>query len=152
MVGLLVAGSSLLGYVVAALVNASAWCPRWHDIYQRKMYDPSAPIRMQDGTWHVFPDGCSGWCHYSSPDLFHWSQHPPLGVGGLTGSVSFTSSRDGVLLLHPKGGNYIARAVPNNSSLDSFRDTGEVATAPPGNWCVGVVCECAGAGCLPGSC
>lgn len=119
------------------VLTAGPWCPLWHNMYQNTMYDPSAPIKLADGTWHMvillsrwspryipfgfipgqapvilffaveesvlglcfrfrsfntwlslpfspfpllrqFPDGCGGWCHYSSPDLFHWSQHPPL--------------------------------------------------------------------------
>jgi len=80
------------------------------------MYDPSAPIRLKDGTWHMYPDGCDGgWCHYSSPDLFHWTQHAPLGkLGGLTGSISY-AQEDELLLLHPKGGDWIGRAVPNGT-------------------------------------
>lgn len=102
-----------------------AWCPRFHDIYQPNMYDPSAPIRLKDGTWHVFPDGCGGWCHYSSPDLFRWTQHAPLPkLGGLTGSLSYTD--EGMFLLHPKGGDWIARSVPNGTDaakLDDFDDS-----------------------------
>ena len=101
------------------------WCPLFHYIYQRTMYDPSAPIRLNDGTWHMFPDGCGGWCHYSSPDLFHWAQHAPLPkLGGLTGSLSYTDK--GMFLLHPKGGDWIARSVPNGTDaakLDDFDDS-----------------------------
>lgn len=88
-------------------------------------YDPSAPIKLADGTWHMYPDGCGGWCHYSSPDLFHWTQHPPLPkLGGLTGSISYTDK--GMYLLHPKGGDWIARSTPNGSDpakLDDFDDS-----------------------------
>lgn len=103
------------------------WCPKWHNIYQQSLYDPSAPIRLSDGQWHVYPDGCGGWCHYTSPDLFHWEERPPLPkLGGLTGSLSYTSEEDGLLLLHPKGGDWIARAVPDGNDtarLDSFDDS-----------------------------
>jgi hypothetical protein len=127
-----------------AAVNASAWCPLWHNIYQKKMYDPSAPIRLKDGTWHMYPDGCDGgWCHYSSPDLFHWTQQAPLGkLGGLTGSISYTQEVQ-LLLLHPKGGDWIGRAVPNGTDANKLNDfddssvctsnvttSGCVATAP----------------------
>ena len=80
----------------------------------------------------MYPDGCGGWCHYSSPDLFHWTQHAPLPkLGGLTGSLSFTSEEEGLLLLHPKGGDWIARAVPNGTDaakLDDFDDSSCRAT------------------------
>lgn len=75
----------------------------------------------------MYPDGCGGWCHYTSPDLFHWEERPPLPkLGGLTGSLSYTSEEDGLLLLHPKGGDWIARAVPDGNDtarLDSFDDS-----------------------------
>lgn len=47
-------------------------------------------------------------------------------LGGLTGSLSYTSEEDGLLLLHPKGGDWIARAVPDGNDtarLDSFDDS-----------------------------
>ena len=107
------------------------------------------PGRLQDGTWHMWPDGCGGWCHYSSPDLFHWTQHAPMPkLGGLTGSLSYTDA--GMFLLHPKGGDWIARATPNGTDapkLDDFDDSscattgaGCAATAPNhGNkWPVGL--------------
>ena len=97
----------------------------------------------------MWPDGCGGWCHYSSPDLFHWTQHAPMPkLGGLTGSLSYTDA--GMFLLHPKGGDWIARATPNGTDtpkLDDFDDSscattgaGCAATAPNhGNkWPVGL--------------
>ena len=112
---LVVVGWSLiLKGVLSIAPTTETWCPKWHNIYQANLYDPSAPIRLSDGTWHMWPDGCGGWCHYSSKDLFHWIQHPPMPkLGGLTGSISFTSASDGLVLLHPKGGDWIARATPN---------------------------------------
>ena len=53
--------------------------------------DPSGVLQTADGRWHVFPD-CAGapfnfsaqpissglmWCHFSSWDLVHWTEHPP---------------------------------------------------------------------------
>ena len=52
--------------------------------------DISGPIKI-NSTWHVFmdcvPEGCPAlvqpvqdkplsWCHFSSPDLVHWAEHP----------------------------------------------------------------------------
>eukprot|EP01043_Picozoa_sp_COSAG02_P048393 COSAG02_NODE_4748_length_5028_cov_2.319537_1_plen_132_part_00 len=67
LLGLLSLLAALRGAMAGGVPATSAWCPRFHDIYQPKMYDPSAPIRLKDGTWHMYPDGCGGWC--ASPDF-----------------------------------------------------------------------------------
>ena len=46
-------------FLALSVVATGPWCPLWHDIYEPKMYDPSAPIRLlPSGEWHMYPDGC----------------------------------------------------------------------------------------------
>lgn len=44
---------SLLFFSLAQVLTAGPWCPLWHNMYQNTMYDPSAPIKLADGTWHM---------------------------------------------------------------------------------------------------
>ena len=61
-------------------------CPQYHTLSYN---DPSAPVQMPDGTWHIFPIN-GNWGHCTSLDLLVWNcSHPSTGwnmsnTGGLT--------------------------------------------------------------------
>ena len=87
---------SLLASLAAALPLAAAndpsdHCPQYHSF--RGNQDPSGPLLMADGTWHVFPIN-QAWSHCSSRDLLRWNcSHPSTGWPmPNTGAVSSTPS------------------------------------------------------------
>ena len=102
---------------VATEGESATWCPKYSFMPGVGLYDPSAPIQV-GGTWHWY-----SWPHhFSSTDLVHWRSEPNVTahVGGLTGSISSTES--GLVLLHPKGARYIARAALSGSDLHKLND------------------------------
>ena len=77
--------------------------PAYH-ICGANLYDPSAPILKDDGTWHLFQDA-GGWSHYTSRDLLHWTPAPPTHFSGMTGSISVTPN--GTYAIWPDRGQTI---------------------------------------------
>eukprot|EP01052_Picozoa_sp_SAG31_P040360 SAG31_NODE_5825_length_2306_cov_82.832352_2_plen_279_part_00 len=60
-------------------------CSQYHASGRDFTYDPSGPLLLPDGTWHVFPDS-GGWSHCTAKDLLHWNcSHPKTGFDGDTG-------------------------------------------------------------------
>eukprot|EP01050_Picozoa_sp_SAG11_P005656 SAG11_NODE_407_length_9712_cov_11.569437_3_plen_618_part_00 len=97
--------------------------------------DPSGVLQTADGRWHVFPD-CAGapfnfsaqpissglmWCHFSSWDLVHWTEHPPALVpSSASASVDvFTGS-----IVDLRNGHYAIFATANRSSHNTTTATG----------------------------
>ena len=104
------------------VVNTS-FCPRYHPIRGTGVYDTSGGLLDLDGVWHVWEDD-GGWSHFASHDLVHWSGSllNGTGFGGLTGSISPTSS--GVYALWKQGmgtGPPIVSAVATSPISGPFR-------------------------------
>ena len=104
--------------------------------------DPSGVLQTADGRWHVFPD-CAGapynfsqpeyqssglmWCHFSSHDLVHWTEHPPaLAPNSAVASADvFTGS-----IVDLKNGSHWAIFATVNVSHNT-------TTVPHGTFCTG---------------
>ena len=61
----------LLPLLLPAALGGShaAHCPQFHTLSYN---DPSGPLLMPDGTWHIFPIN-GNWGHCTSPDLLVWN-------------------------------------------------------------------------------
>eukprot|EP01084_Bolivina_argentea_P045371 83520_1 len=108
------------------------WCPQYHLIRAKNVYDPSGPI-YYNNTWHVFEDSCA-WCHYYSPDLIHWQSLPKTGFTGLTGSIGTITTQNNpptFVAFYPKGDQTgINRAISTDNMLQKWTTTGTVINRP----------------------
>ena len=104
--------------------------------------DISGPIKI-NSTWHVFmdcvPEGCPAlvqpvqdkplsWCHFSSPDLVHWAEHPIAIAPGrpFDGSIIGT----GAVFQHPNGTVLAIYATSNiTSNLHNGTFDGDICFA-----------------------
>lgn len=74
------------GAPTTTAVAKPSHCPQYHTLSYN---DPSGPVLMPDGTWHIFPIN-GNWGHCTSLDLLVWNcSHPSTGwnisnTGGLT--------------------------------------------------------------------
>ena len=68
---LLAPAALLLPLLLPAALGGShaPHCPQFHTLSYN---DPSGPLLMPDGTWHVFPIN-GNWGHCTSPDLLVWN-------------------------------------------------------------------------------
>ena len=127
---------SLLSNVLLLCILRSVvgydWCPQYHLIRGKNVYDPSGPIYF-DGAWHVFEDSCA-WCHHVSNDLLHWQSLNNTGFSGLTGSIGTTTTRDGELTFvafYPEGDQKgIMRATSTDRRLSSWNISGMAMARP----------------------
>lgn len=104
--------------------------------------DISGPIKI-NSTWHVFmdcvPEGCPAlvqpvqdkplsWCHFSSPDLVHWAEHP-IAIAPdrpFDGSIIDT----GAVFQHPNGTVLAIYATSNiTSNLHNGTFDGDICFA-----------------------
>ena len=124
------------------------------------LQDPAAPFQDANGLWHVFPDcwpstwndavegggggGELGWCHVSSPDLVHWTSHPPVvwfGQGKTfggncgTGGGGINAAGEYVVYCPHDISGVNTFVHPNATNLNDGRRFELVDRPPPGKNC-----------------
>ena len=106
-------------------------CSKYHPSGSDFTYDPSGPLLMPDGTWHIFPDS-GGWSHCTTKDLLHYNcSHPKTGFDGDTGSVTVTPK--GTFAMWPTVGKAppgIEMATPATPDLDTWVHHGVIGVPP----------------------
>ena len=111
------------------------WCPVLHTI---RGIDPSGPILVGD-TWHVYDTG-GGWAHWTSKDLFHWTQQPRAPFFVATGSVTVDAAGQymgfygNTTTPDPATPGFpccdIERAISPSSNMTTWARTGKVIVRP----------------------
>ena len=106
-------------------------CSKYHASGAPFSYDPSGPLLLPDGTWHIFPDS-GGWSHCTTKDLLHFNcSHPQTGFDGDTGSVTVTPK--GTFAMWPTVGKArpgIEMATPATPALDKWVHHGVIGVPP----------------------
>ena len=112
---------------------SSPFCPKYHPIHDRNVYDPSGPLLDKTGLWHAWEDD-GAWSHWTSHDLIHWSGDFKASThfGGDTGSVSPTPS--GVYAFWPimsgPGRGAIGSAKATDAGLTNWTHRGPTIPMP----------------------
>eukprot|EP00041_Stephanoeca_diplocostata_P025894 m.689101 g.689101 ORF g.689101 m.689101 type:complete len:673 (+) comp22846_c0_seq14:395-2413(+) len=98
------------------------FCPKYHPVHDKNVYDPSGPLLDYSGVWHTWEDD-GGWSHWTSTDLIHWngSFTDSTHFSGDTGSVSPTPS--GVYAFWPILGGQGPIDIGSAVSTDTTRFT-----------------------------
>ena len=89
---------------------AMFWQGRYHLFYLHSSCLEPGPLRRPDGYMY------KAWAHISSPDLVHWTSHPPAIERGQTGNIFLFNGTPTIVFPHPDGGG--ASCFASNPARD----------------------------------